>query len=53
MGFCSALHNLVTILLYTAGLGLSGYAYYVEISREKDPNFVALCEISEKMNCTR
>jgi len=53
MGFCSALHNFSTLILYVAGLGLSGYAYFIEISKEKDPNYVALCEIGEKMNCTR
>ena len=53
MGFCSALRKLLTVTLYLAGIGLSGYAYFVEISKEKDVNYVAMCEISEKMNCTR
>ena len=53
MGCCSAFRKFLTVLLYVAGIGLSGYAYFVEISKEKDDKYVALCDISEKMNCTR
>jgi hypothetical protein len=53
MGFCSALRKLLTLSLYVAGVSLSGYALFVETSKAKDVNYVALCEISPKMNCTR
>ena len=53
MGFCSAFGKFLTVFLYLAGIGLSGYAYFIEISKEKDVNYVALCEISENMNCTK
>jgi hypothetical protein len=45
MGCCSAFRKVLTITLYLAGIGLSGYAYFVEISKEKDVNYVALCEL--------
>lgn len=41
LGFCSAL-----------GLIISVYGYYVEIKAEYEPNYEALCDISEKISCT-
>ena len=34
---CSVLQKWLTLLLYAAGLGLSGYALHAELSYEKDP----------------
>ncbi len=53
MGCCSAFGKFLTVTLYLAGIGLSGYAYFIEVSKAKDVNYVALCEISETMNCTK
>jgi vitamin-K-epoxide reductase (warfarin-sensitive) len=41
------------ILLSLSGLVISCYALYVEVSKESDPNFVALCDLSEKSSCSR
>lgn len=35
------------------GLGLSIYAYIVELSAEMDKNYEAMCDISEHMSCTK
>lgn len=35
------------------GMGLSYYAYVVETSKEHDDNYVAMCDISEHMSCSK
>jgi vitamin-K-epoxide reductase (warfarin-sensitive) len=35
------------------GLGLSIYAYVVELQVENDSKYVAMCDISEHMSCTK
>ncbi|XP_069703144.1 vitamin K epoxide reductase complex subunit 1 [Periplaneta americana] len=35
------------------GLGLSYYAYVVETAKEHDENYVAMCDISEHMSCSK
>jgi len=40
-------------LLYTLGMGLSGYALFVEINVHKDPeNYRAMCDVDESHSCT-
>ncbi|XP_055843218.1 vitamin K epoxide reductase complex subunit 1-like protein 1 [Episyrphus balteatus] len=41
------------ILTCLIGLALSGYATYVEIRVEKDDDYQAMCDISEKISCTK
>ncbi|XP_039300525.1 LOW QUALITY PROTEIN: vitamin K epoxide reductase complex subunit 1-like protein 1 [Nilaparvata lugens] len=48
--------NLVNFLLELfAGIGflLSVYAYNVEVKLEEDTNYVAMCDFSEHMSCTK
>lgn len=35
------------------GLALSYYAYIVEISKEADQSYEAICDISEHISCTK
>ena len=35
------------------GMGLSYYAYVVETTKEHDANYVAMCDISEHMSCSK
>ncbi|XP_008558437.1 vitamin K epoxide reductase complex subunit 1 [Microplitis demolitor] len=35
------------------GMSLSYYAYIVETTKEKDHNYMAMCDISEHVSCTR
>lgn len=35
------------------GMGLSYYAYVVEMTKEHDDNYVAMCDISEHMSCSK
>jgi vitamin-K-epoxide reductase (warfarin-sensitive) len=35
------------------GMGLSYYAYVVETSKEHDADYVAMCDISEHMSCSK
>jgi vitamin-K-epoxide reductase (warfarin-sensitive) len=35
------------------GLGVSYYAYVVEMTKEHDANYVAMCDISEHMSCSK
>ena len=53
MGCCGWLHRWLSISLYLVGLGLSSYAYYVELMKESDEKYVALCDIGENMSCSR
>jgi len=35
------------------GLGLSYYAYIVEIKKEQDDSYEPMCDISEHISCTK
>ncbi|KAK7020295.1 Vitamin K epoxide reductase complex subunit 1-like protein 1 [Halocaridina rubra] len=41
------------IILCVIGVALSIYALYVEISKESDQNYRAMCDISESISCSR
>ena len=46
--------NLADHLLFGAlGILLSLYALYVELQKERNPNYVALCDINEQMSCSK
>ena len=46
--------NLADHLLFGAlGILLSLYALYVELQKERNPNYVALCDINKQMSCSR
>ena len=51
MGLCS--NRCLSLLLCMCGLGLSGYAYYVELQMEENPDYKAMCDINEEISCTR
>ncbi|XP_035691505.1 vitamin K epoxide reductase complex subunit 1-like protein 1 [Branchiostoma floridae] len=40
-------------MLCTAGLVLSGYAFYVETSKEADHSYTAMCDVSESVSCSK
>ncbi|KAK3596265.1 hypothetical protein CHS0354_038883 [Potamilus streckersoni] len=42
-----------SVWLSTLGMIISVYAYHVEVSVEKDPSFRALCDISERISCSK
>ena len=52
-GCCSILQKWLSLLLYITGIGLSCYAYYVELAKEADEKYVALCDINEDISCSR
>ena len=52
-GCCAILQKWLSLLLYTTGIGLSSYAYYVELAKEADEKYVALCDINEDISCSR
>lgn len=39
--------------LCVLGLGLSVYALHVELSREKNPDYRAMCDLGESVSCSR
>ncbi|CAM9136429.1 unnamed protein product, partial [Chrysoparadoxa australica] len=39
--------------LGVAGLGLSLFGHHVAFEMDKDPDYVALCDISESVSCTK
>lgn len=39
--------------LYILGISLSAYAFYVETKAEGDNDYKALCDINEKMSCSK
>ena len=46
--------NLTDHVLFDAlGILLSVYALYVELRKERNPNYVALCDINDQMSCSR
>merc|ERR1712062_617739 len=52
-GCCAILSRWLSLLLYVSGIGLSSYAYYVEVAKEADEKYVALCDINEDISCSR
>ena len=53
MSCCAIFQRWLTLLLYVAGLGLSGYALFVEQAKEADKDYVALCDINENVTCSK
>ena len=47
-----SLFPLLSSLLCSSAIVLSGYALYVEVSKESDENFEAICDISPEMSCS-
>ncbi|KAM6897904.1 vitamin K epoxide reductase complex subunit 1 [Xenentodon cancila] len=43
----------VRILLCLLGLVLSVYALHVELSRERDPDYRAMCDLGESVSCSK
>ena len=43
----------INLLLCITGLLVSTYAYYVEFNKEKDSDFVAMCDISAFVSCSK
>ena len=41
------------VILSLMGLGVSGLAYYIEIMKEKDPEYKPFCDIDEHVSCTK
>ncbi|XP_068100086.1 vitamin K epoxide reductase complex subunit 1-like protein 1 [Hyperolius riggenbachi] len=41
------------VLLCAAGIALSVYAYHVETSRERDPEYLALCDVNPSISCSK
>ncbi|XP_060795400.1 vitamin K epoxide reductase complex subunit 1 isoform X1 [Neoarius graeffei] len=41
------------IVLCVLGLILSVYALHVEVSRENDPNYRAMCDLAESVSCSK
>lgn len=41
------------ILLSLLGLALSIYAYHVETMKEANPDYVAKCDLSEQVSCSK
>jgi len=35
------------------GMGLSYYSYVVEMAKEHDDKYVAMCDINEHMSCSK
>lgn len=45
--------NYLILICCKIGLVLSLYAYKVEISKENDANYTAICDINEYISCTK
>ncbi|XP_047232276.1 vitamin K epoxide reductase complex subunit 1 [Girardinichthys multiradiatus] len=43
----------VRIILALLGLVLSAYALHVELSRERDPDYRAMCDLGESVSCSK
>ena len=41
------------LFLCAIGMFISMYALYVEILKEKDPNYTAMCDVNSYMTCSR
>ena len=46
--------NLLDHMLFDAlGIILSVYSLYVELQKERNPNYVALCDFNDQMSCSK
>ncbi|XP_008312913.1 vitamin K epoxide reductase complex subunit 1 [Cynoglossus semilaevis] len=45
--------RILRVLLCVIGLVLSVYALHVEISRERNPEYTAMCDIGESVSCSK
>lgn len=45
--------RLFMLILSSIGIALSLYALYVEVSKESDGNYQAMCDISPSMSCSK
>merc|ERR1712212_1086421 len=52
-GCCSVFQRWLSLFLYTVGLTISGYSYYVSMAKKADENYVALCDIDETISCSK
>ena len=52
-GCCALFQRWLSLLLYAMGIGLSSFAYYVELQKSADEKYVALCDIDEGMSCSK
>ena len=52
-GCCGIFQRWLSLLLYVTGIGLSSFAYHVELQKEANENYVALCDIKGLGSCTR
>lgn len=43
----------VRVFLCVFGLALSVYALHVELSRESDPDYRAMCDLGESVSCSK
>lgn len=43
----------VRIFLCVLGLALSVYALHVELSRERNPDYRAMCDLGESVSCSK
>eukprot|EP00092_Neocalanus_flemingeri_P005472 GFUD01005902.1.p1 GENE.GFUD01005902.1~~GFUD01005902.1.p1 ORF type:complete len:187 (-),score=36.61 GFUD01005902.1:207-767(-) len=50
---CCPSAKAITLTLSITGLLLSLYALHVETQASKDPDYVALCDISQSMSCSK
>lgn len=41
------------VFLCVLGLALSVYALHVELSRESDPDYRAMCDLGESVSCSK
>lgn len=46
-------YNYAIIFLCLTGLGVSIYAYFVTLNLEHNSNYMARCDISEHISCTK
>ena len=49
---CGIFQRWLSIFLYAIGIGLSSFAYYIELKKEADENYVALCDMDEFISCS-
>ncbi|XP_053551132.1 vitamin K epoxide reductase complex subunit 1-like protein 1 [Bombina bombina] len=45
--------RVLRLLFCGAGIALSVYAYHVETSKERDPDYTALCDINSGISCSK
>merc|ERR1712212_391568 len=52
-GCCNVFQRWLSLFLYFFGLTISAYSYYVSMAKKADENYVALCDIDEKISCSK